>query len=81
MNRLKQEKPAFWKQPADFWIGAGIVASAFIAILELAMPIESCSKLISWVGECPPPVWFLILVWLSIYFLIAWMAYKLGRGG
>ncbi|MFZ6874160.1 hypothetical protein ACO0LF_19045 [Undibacterium sp. Di27W] len=79
MNTSKREKRTFRNQPGSFWIGAGIVAGAFTTFLEWLMPFDSCSNLIERIG-CPPPVWFLIITYLLIYLLIAWIAYKLDLG-
>lgn len=71
---------SLWDEPAGFWLGAGMVAEAPIVLVTWLMPAGSCNAILGRVIDCPPPIWFLCLIALISYFLVAWGGHKLGLG-
>jgi hypothetical protein len=77
---VKRNNKPLWKQPADFWVGASIVAGVLVTLFQMLMPNHSCSLLIGWLTECPPPVEFIITGCVVFFFLTAYIAHYLGLG-
>lgn len=66
-----------WDQPADFWLGVGLIAEAPILLINWLVPDNTCNLYFSRFIECPLPIWIIFVVGLISYFLVAWITHKL----
>lgn len=67
-------------QPACFWIGAGLVAEAPLALALWLLPESACDVFPVTLIGCPPPLAALAILGVAIYLPVAWAGYKLGLG-
>lgn len=75
MNRHKRP---LREQPANFWIGVGLVAEAPIALFQALAPEGSCKALLGWAVECPPPLALVLAVCFLLFVVTAGLAYLFG---
>ena len=71
---------SIWDEPADFWIGAGLVAEAPIVLIGWIAPDDFCHAYLSRIIDCPPSIWPICGLGLLSYFSVAWAAHKMGLG-
>ena len=67
---------AFRDEPADFWIGVGMVAEAPIMLMHWLLPAGSCDVLLGRFVECPLSRWGIALAALVSYISVAWFAHR-----
>ncbi len=69
-----------WNEPADFWIGVGLVAEAPVMLIHWLTPDNFCNASLNRFIECPPSIGVICGIGLMSYFAVAWVGHKLGLG-
>jgi hypothetical protein len=73
-------KNSIWDEPANFWIGAGLVAEAPLALLDWLVPNDFCRAHLSRFIDCPPSELIICLLAVTSYIFTALAGHKLGLG-
>jgi hypothetical protein len=71
---------SIWDEPADFWIGAGLVAEVPVMLIEWALPNDFCGAYLAHFINCPASAWIVCAVCLASYIAVAWAGHTLGLG-